>query len=513
MTTDAADACYESEVPSLVITSGNDSRRRIPVPSTGVVLGREGKFTSIFRDDPLVSRGHAHVYLAEDHSVQVADLNSTNGTFVNGEAIRSLTRLADRDVLRIGSIDMRLDSPRADNQPAAETVRLPAARVGWPDPAPGDGFRQKDPATRMTAKASLAGAWPDAGQGSYRLGEAPPASAATYPPRTYAPAGRIRSLSDRPGQRSAGTRIAARRSLRLCVGRMRRQRANDGLTEPPPASAVAAAPPDARTSAPADTTDPVSFAPHPLRLLAFTIDLFLRGRRHRGRHRSHRVAAGVRRRAADGLGHLPDRVGVADRRPHRSARRHAAYPFATSTAPPRARTWPGSPGRSAGPASATWSSTWADWASWWVLATHGDAVCTTTPSPARWSCTPTPTIRCIPAAASNASGNGYSSSPRTAKAPGRPRRRNTHSSLSLWKWLVRITDISLAGLQFARDRWHALVQRLAATAHPDHQCARGQRPDRREDHHPGRHHQRRHRHSRRRRRDHLSGRAHRRRLG
>jgi hypothetical protein len=38
--------------------------------------------------------------------------------------------------------------------------------------------------------------------------------------------------------------------------------------------------------------------------------------------------------------------------------------------------------------------------------------------------------------------------------------------VSLWKWLVRITDISLAGLNFARDRWHVLVQRLAATAHP-----------------------------------------------
>ena len=99
----------------------------------GIVLGREGKLASLFRDDPLVSRGHAHIYLAEDRSVQVADLNSTNGTFVNGKAIRSLTRLTDSDVLRIGSIDMRLDSPRADNRPADETVRLPAAHFSWSD--------------------------------------------------------------------------------------------------------------------------------------------------------------------------------------------------------------------------------------------------------------------------------------------------------------------------------------------------------------------------------------------
>ena len=172
----------DTDAPSLVITSGNDRGRRIPVPSTGIVLGREGKLASLFRDDPLVSRGHAHIYLAEDHSVQVADLNSTNGTFVNGKAIRSLTRLADRDVLRIGSIDMRLDSPRADNRPADETVRLPAARVSWPDTlagrrAPPERPRYEDgrwglPRRRVAGCSGRGTCWP---------GNAP-ASAATYPP-------------------------------------------------------------------------------------------------------------------------------------------------------------------------------------------------------------------------------------------------------------------------------------------------------------------------------------------
>src|SRR4029079_10652368 len=96
-------------VPSLVIISGRHRGRRIPVPPTGIVLGREGRMAPFFRDDPLVSRGHAQVYATGDRSVQVADLNSTTGTFVNGEAISSLTRLAGQDVLRIGSIQMRLD--------------------------------------------------------------------------------------------------------------------------------------------------------------------------------------------------------------------------------------------------------------------------------------------------------------------------------------------------------------------------------------------------------------------
>ena len=183
----------------------------------GVVLGREGKLASLFHDDPLVSRGHAHIYLAEDRSVQVADLNSTNGTFVNDKAICSLTRLADRDVLRIGSINMRLDSSRADNRPAHETPRLPAAHVNWPD--------------------TLAGqpAWPE--ERRYEDGRW------DFP-----------STGARPDVQA---------------------KAHDGVTELLAASAAASAPPDASAPDPSDTTEPVSFAPHPLRLVAFTIDLLL----------------------------------------------------------------------------------------------------------------------------------------------------------------------------------------------------------------------------------------------
>jgi len=110
---DAPAAGRGSELPSLVIITGRHRGRRIPVPATGIVLGREGSLASFFRDDPLVSRGHAQVYVAGDRSVQVADLNSANGTFVNGEAIRSSTRLDGQDMLRIGSVGMRLDPPAA----------------------------------------------------------------------------------------------------------------------------------------------------------------------------------------------------------------------------------------------------------------------------------------------------------------------------------------------------------------------------------------------------------------
>jgi WD40 repeat protein len=126
VSTDAAASRFASEGPSLVITSAENLGQRIQVSSAGIVLGREGELEPLFCGDPLVSRRHARVYLADDRSVQVADLDSTNGTFVNGKAIRLTTRLADQDVLRIGSTGMRLDcSGLPADHPAAAGARQP----------------------------------------------------------------------------------------------------------------------------------------------------------------------------------------------------------------------------------------------------------------------------------------------------------------------------------------------------------------------------------------------------
>src|SRR2546423_15129303 len=71
---DAAAAGDGSELPILVIITGRHRGRRIPVPATGIVLGREGSLASFFRDDPHVSHRHAHVYFACSVSVQEGDV-------------------------------------------------------------------------------------------------------------------------------------------------------------------------------------------------------------------------------------------------------------------------------------------------------------------------------------------------------------------------------------------------------------------------------------------------------
>ena len=466
MSTDAADTRYETDAPSLVIISGNDSGRRIPVPSTGIVLGREGKLASLFRDDPLVSRGHAHIYLAEDHSVQVADLNSTNGTFVNGRAIRSLTPLTDRDMLRIGSIDMRLDSPQADNRPADETVRRPAAHFSWSDTLAG---RRAPPETPRYENSRRdfpsTGLWSDVQPMAHAgLGEPAPASAAIYPPpgvraswpdpltERLARPEELRYEDDRRESPSASARPDAQ------------QRAHDGVTEPHPASAATAAP-GAPVPAPADTTEAVSFAPHPLRLLAFMIDLFL-------------VAAAT--------GTVAVVTG--------SLVLYAVVLLIAWVIYQTGAVWL-TGGRTIGKAACSLSIRHIDgsaprqdraglaWAfgraslGYLVIDMGGLGILVGLRNPRR---------RCLHdyAFASEVvlhPDTGDPLHPRGRLERLRQRlqqftedRENTWEAkkknyafvTTLWKLLVRITELSLAVLIFARDRWHALVQRLAAHAHP-----------------------------------------------
>src|SRR3989442_6302812 len=61
--------------------------------------------------EPSVSSHHCEI-LMRGVDVVVKDLNSTNGTFINGEKV-SETVLKPGQVLRLGQIEMRLDTEGA----------------------------------------------------------------------------------------------------------------------------------------------------------------------------------------------------------------------------------------------------------------------------------------------------------------------------------------------------------------------------------------------------------------
>ncbi len=111
---DAARAA-RATAPVLVAREGPLAGRRFQILGD-LSIGRRG---TVRLDDDEVSRNHALVR-AFDGVVEIIDLGSLNGTFVNGDRIEGTTQLADRDVVTIGGTSLQLEVP---------VVTVPAALV------------------------------------------------------------------------------------------------------------------------------------------------------------------------------------------------------------------------------------------------------------------------------------------------------------------------------------------------------------------------------------------------
>jgi diguanylate cyclase (GGDEF)-like protein len=83
----------------LVVLAGSDVGKMFKLDDGETVLGRSHR-ADIRLDDDSISRMHAKLSLSET-SVHVEDLNSSNGTMVNGEKI-TLQQLRDGDKIRLG---------------------------------------------------------------------------------------------------------------------------------------------------------------------------------------------------------------------------------------------------------------------------------------------------------------------------------------------------------------------------------------------------------------------------
>jgi diguanylate cyclase (GGDEF)-like protein len=83
----------------IIVIYGPDLGKRMPLGTAPFEIGRSSK-NDLFLDQESVSRQHARItYDGKSHWVQ--DLDSTNGTYVNDEAVRE-KRLRDGDLLRVG---------------------------------------------------------------------------------------------------------------------------------------------------------------------------------------------------------------------------------------------------------------------------------------------------------------------------------------------------------------------------------------------------------------------------
>ena len=96
--------------------------RRQPVVAV-TTIGREG--CDVLLPDPDVSRRHA-VVLDTTSGPALHDLDSTNGTFVNGRRIRDAHRLRAGDVVQFGNTIWHVVPAEGDGRDGARAVGVSA---------------------------------------------------------------------------------------------------------------------------------------------------------------------------------------------------------------------------------------------------------------------------------------------------------------------------------------------------------------------------------------------------
>ncbi len=103
-------------MPAITITLDGVALRDIPLTKARTTLGRR-PYNDIVMDHLAVSGEHA-VFVLHPDGVELLDLHSTNGTYVNGKAVVSARVSAD-DLIEIGRYQIRLHASAPEGAVAA----------------------------------------------------------------------------------------------------------------------------------------------------------------------------------------------------------------------------------------------------------------------------------------------------------------------------------------------------------------------------------------------------------
>jgi hypothetical protein len=130
-----------TEIPPIKMTQleAGAAVRTIELAELPVILGRQ-PIRGIAIVHATISREHARLFEAGG-ALTVADLNSSNGTFVNGERVTRRT-LQPGDVLRLGEIELRYEAEapaRNERQTPVGKAGIPSAAELFGDDGEGDG--------------------------------------------------------------------------------------------------------------------------------------------------------------------------------------------------------------------------------------------------------------------------------------------------------------------------------------------------------------------------------------
>lgn len=131
-------------MPAVVIKTGPEAGRRV-VLGVELVIGRQD--ADLVLEDPEVSRRHA-VLRRSGETLVIEDLDSTNGTFVNRERIRSPIPIGPGDQVRVGRTTLEIEPDwRAAETLVSPTLRPDQIRPAEARPSAEPVAEQEDPNT------------------------------------------------------------------------------------------------------------------------------------------------------------------------------------------------------------------------------------------------------------------------------------------------------------------------------------------------------------------------------
>ena len=99
----------------LLVQKGEEDSKVVEVPADGFLIGRDADCHLVLDDDK-VSRRHARIRLRPGRTPEVEDLDSANGTFVNGSRVRpgpgfgsaeAVSAVGDGDWIQCGDTMLR----------------------------------------------------------------------------------------------------------------------------------------------------------------------------------------------------------------------------------------------------------------------------------------------------------------------------------------------------------------------------------------------------------------------
>ena len=152
----------EGSPPRLWISEGGEAPRSVALEEGSTLIGR-GEHCDISLDDQAISLDHVEIS-RRGPSLMAEDLDSRNGTLVNGEPLTRQRRLRNGDVIQVGS--HRLEVALAPQNRHDSTVAAPTEAVALTDDERqvatalvasyrSDAVRAPRPATRAEIAAQL----------------------------------------------------------------------------------------------------------------------------------------------------------------------------------------------------------------------------------------------------------------------------------------------------------------------------------------------------------------------